>query len=232
MVSTDRPPLGDTFLLSDIRAAQDLAFAGKPSEALVLLRNIEVPVPHDEGRSLHIWFQVTLEKIRCYTQLQDLDQALALADRIVLVDPAKLAAVSAEFWVSGFVAVIFRLMRTVDRYNCLSVETFQAYRDFFAANKHLDDNIRGVKVYGLYLLGLQLSQDMRSTTPTGVAFDALVESLTQDNIDLLANGHITLLDYLQRALTIHGQTLQKDAATMERVAAFSLAVASLPRNPR
>lgn len=226
-MSTSSVP--DLFLSADMAKARNLTVSGKTDEALAFLSTLEVAEPHASGRALHIWFQVTVEKIRCYTARKELDQALALATQLTSATTVELTVVNEEFWVSGFVAVLLNLMRAVDRFDFMTNESFRAYRDFIEANKHLDDNRKGVRVYALYALGADLAREKGDPVPTGEVFDKVLPVLTQDTIDLLAAGHILLLDFFRYTMIYLGELLKRDAVVMEQVMTFSNAVAGLPR---
>lgn len=219
---------GDTFLLADIQHAQDLCSQGKMDEAEVYLNAIEIPEPHDKGRALHIWFQVSLEKMRCFILRKEFDKARALADQIVQVKTKALEAVNTEFWVIGFVEILLKLMRNIDPNNFMSDDSFRAYRDFIEKNKHIDSNRQSVKVYRLYVLGAELAKERGSETPNGKAFDDLLGDMTQDTVDLLSHHGRGLLNFLRHTMAAHARVLKKDKATLKKVDDFNDAAARLP----
>jgi hypothetical protein len=221
---------GDAFLFDIMQPILDLSYSGDLAGALAQLEALEMPATLDRGRDLHVWFQVSAEKLRHYVKLSRSTDAARTASQMIRVDVVKLEAMVDEFWAWGFTIGLLQYMRSIDATNFMTNAELKPYRDFIESTKHLDDNPKGPFIYDIYLLSMRCALDMRSSAPTDEVFNELLSKMTVPNIDLLKFGHILLLDYVARALTILCKLLGKDAAVAEQVATLSALISNLPHD--
>jgi hypothetical protein len=174
--------------------ALDLIDSDKPLAALALLAAVPLAEPRETTEDWHLWFQVSISKLRCYNKMTDVSNAKIIADQIVLVEPPMVIAMQ-ELWTSGFVVALIQYMRLVNRFNFIADPALQVYRDFIETNGAFDEHTRGVVIYQAYKLGLAAAVEIRKTAIAAGPFEALRAHLTPATVTLLAAGHYDLLHY-------------------------------------
>jgi hypothetical protein len=202
---------------------------GDVESALADLEALDAPESHTDLLALHRWFQVSTGKLRCYTKLKRLEDARAIASRMISVSPENMAAMVGDYPVAGFSAALIQFMRLVDQGNFMTNPALQPYRDFLDLNLAVDGNRHGARVYALYKLGVDAAWNMRQDEPAMGPTLALLDALTPDNISLLQVGHMSLLFFAVHMLSVLTGHLPPESEVVARVKALTETVLALPR---
>jgi hypothetical protein len=220
----------DTGLFDTLVPILDLIDTNRPTEALALLDAIAMPTDLKKPKDIQMFFQVSIERLRCYTKLGMLPEAKAVADQLIAVDRSALTEMKNNLWLSGFVVSLLQFMRLTDKFNFMSLPALKPYRDYIEANQDLDEHSKGVTIYGLYKLGVDMAAQIRSMKPKEAPFVATLDAMTPEAIQLLVAGHSSLMDYIGQTLTLYGKICKKDQATIDRIATLNTTLAAQPRS--
>lgn len=217
---------GDTSLLTTLQPIFLLQNANDYTGALVELDKIAIPADITTGVGLHTWFQVNVCRMYCLTHLARLDEATAIADQLILVDPNELKNVQRDFWCAYFAIGLIVFMRAKVS-DFMASPAMQPYRDFIQANSNVDESNRGRRVYEFYTIASNCASDHMGEAPSGLHFDELLDLLTPENITFFSDAYVELLQKSIIMLQDLSLRLNKDELTMQRVTAAQTAIAAL-----
>ena len=206
-MTTPASPTEDTLI--QIRT---LIGSNNPTAALALIESAS-SIPGA------IWFELLVQKLRCFILLKDTINATAVANSIIAIPSTKLDIIKDVVTIAGFTDALVNFI-LMQGSSCGFLDpSLEPFKAFIKAFGSYDTVSNGVTLMN-FLQTLWLSQqDYASQTPTDVHFQDMQKMLEPAIIDSIKAGYPTYITTMAKLLVFAATS--KDAQTQATIAALT-----------